>query len=400
MKRREAGLQQEVNEYTERIDEVEQKLQEEQVKLKQAEERFQSMELEQQEYRAFRQQINGIYNDALGQFTRKNYSRGIERLKAIPPILRSAKEKGIGDSIELKVEEDLVNNILYLAEREQNRLDLDSIGQKTLEAAILLEKEGKTKEALSRYFTVYTVSNDDEYKKTALERADVLMDRLFRERNIQERRELVKKADVLFNNAMVHKQKGEFEQAMGNLEEIIKLAETPRSKKTLEEIISIDRLWANSEEEKENRMINQKTSAIVKDAKKSYDDGYYADALAKYEDVIKNYKTSKHSEQALSEIIRINEEMRGLKITPPRSFKEGESDSGVIIQVISGGTMLFNLGSDNNINQGDVLQVYRKEENEFTFIGTLKVYDVFPRLSRGKIVYSDKQFKIGDVVAF
>lgn len=400
MKRREAGLQQEVNEYTERIDEVEQKLQEEQVKLKEAEERFQSMELEQQEYRTFRRQINGIYNDALAQFTRKNYSRGIERLKAIPPILRSAKVKGIGDNIELKVEEDLVNSILYLAEREQNRLDLDSIGQKTLEAAILLEKEGKTKEALSRYFTVYTVSNDDEYKKTALERADVLMDRLFRERNIQERRELVKKADVLFNNAMVHKQKGEFEQAMGNLEEIITLAETPRSKKTLEEIISIDRLWTKSEEEKENRMINQKTSAIVKDAKKSYDDGYYADALAKYEDVIKNYKTSKHSEQALSEIIRINEEMRGLKITPPRSFKEGESDSGVIIQVISGGTMLFNLGSDNNINQGDVLQVYRKEENEFTFIGTMKVYDVFPRLSRGKIVYSEKQFKIGDIVAF
>ncbi len=400
MKRREAGLRQEVNEYTERIDEVEQQLQEEQVKLKEAEERFQSMELAQQEYRAFRRQINGIYNDALAHFTRKNYSRGIERLKAIPPILRSAKEKGIGDEIELKVEEDLVNNILYLAEREQNRIDLDSIGEKTLEAAILLEKEGKTKEALSRYFTVYTVSNDDEYKKTALERADVLMDKLFRERNIQERRELVKKADVLFNSAMVHKQKGEYEQAMGNLEEIINLADTPRSKKTLQEIISIDRLWAKSEEEKNNRLINQKTAAIVKDAKKSYDDGYYADALAKYEDIIKNYKTSKHSDQALSEIIRINEEMRGVKITPPRFFKEGESDSGVIIQVTPGGIMLFNLGSDNNINQGDILQVYRKENNEFTFVGTLKVYDVFPRLSRGKVVYSEKQFKIGDVVAF
>ena len=398
---RESSIKQELDTYSKRINEVEQRLVEEQAKLKEAEQRAQNIEVQQQEYIAFRRQLNSVYNEALGHLQRKNYARGIERLNVLLPIIENARQKGIGDEMELKVEENLVSNILYLAEREQNRIDLDQVGRKTLEAAQALEREGKLKEALSRYFTVYTVSSSEGYKNTAISRADALMDRLYRDRTEMERVELERKADQLFASALSNKKTGNFEKALEDLETIITdVSVKTRNKKTLDEIIAINKLWALREEQKEKDSLNQKASLEFRDADRSYKDGYYTEALSEYEDIVMNYRDSDYADKALSEIMRINKEMRGIKLTPPRSFKGGDTDSGVIIQALSGGNVLFNLGSDSNVNEGDVLQVYRKDNDQFTFIGSVKALDVFPRLTKGKVVYSEEVVKVGDLIAF
>jgi hypothetical protein len=401
LSRREAGIKQEVNQYTQKISEVEQQLREEQAKLKEAEQKVQNIEVQQQEYRTFRRQINTIYNEALGYFARGDYSRGISQLETILPVIQSAKEKGIGEPFEMDVEENLVKNVLYLAEREQNRSGLDQIGKKTFEAALVLEQEGKNEEALSRYYTVYTVTADDRYKRTALERAENIMDKIYSDRSMRETKQLEKQADALFNQAMAYKNRGEYGNALGSLEEIItKIGVPSRSKSTLDEIKKINDLLARKKETEELTRLDQKAAVVMREARRSYNDGYFADALDKYEDVVRNYRNTQSSETALSEIIRINEEMRGMKATPPRYFKTGETDSGVIIQALPGGTILFNLGSDQEVAVGDTLQVYRNEHDQFTFIGSVKVFDVYPRLSKGKVAYSEKAFKIGDVIAY
>ncbi|MCK4804498.1 MAG: hypothetical protein KAT88_08060, partial [Spirochaetes bacterium] len=169
---KEAEIQREVNTYSRQLNEMEQKLQEEQAKLKEAEEQVQSIAMQQQEYLAFRKQLSSIYNKALGYFSRKDYPGGIKELNTLLPVISKARRRGIGDEAGLKVEEDLVKNILYLADREQNRIDLNQIGQETFEAAQALEREGQLEEALSKYFTVYTLGSDTNYKTRAMNRAE------------------------------------------------------------------------------------------------------------------------------------------------------------------------------------------------------------------------------------
>jgi hypothetical protein len=398
---RESAIRQELGTYSKRINEVEQRLVEEQAKLKEAEQRVQNIEAGQQEYIAFRRQLNSTYNEALGYLQRKNYARGIDRLKNLLPIIENARRRGIGEQTELKVEEDLANSILYLAEQEQNRIDLDQIGQKTMEAAQALEREGKLREALSRYFTVYTVSGNDGYRTTALARAEGIMDRMYQNRSDAERARLEQEADQLFAAARAFKADGEYEEAMGSLQKIITdVSVKTRNKKTLDEIIEVNKLWSLREEKEEKERLNRQAAADFRNAEKSYRDGYFTEALAGMESVILNYGDSDYSDKALSEIMRINKEMRGAKIAPPRSFKEGETDSGVIIQALSGGNVLFNLGGDNNVKEGDVLQVFRKNGDQFAFVGSVRAMEVYPRLTKGKVVYSEEVIKIGDVVAF
>jgi hypothetical protein len=398
---RETSIKQELDSYSKRISEVEQRLIEEQAKLKEAEERVQSIEAQQQEYISFRRQLNSTYNEALGYIQRKNYARGIEKLKTLLPVIESARQKGIGEAMELEVEEDLVNSILYLAEREQNRIDLDQIGEKTLEAARALEREGKLKEALSRYYTVYTVSGSESNKNTAITRADAIMDRIYRDRSESERIQLEQEADQLFAKALTYKKSGDFKNALGNLEKIITdISVKTRNRKTLDEIIAVNKLWAQEEEQKEKNMMDQKASVVYRDAERSYKDGYYTEALSGMEAIVLDYRESDYAERALSEIMRINKEMRGVKASPPRSFKGGDTDSGVIIQALAGGNVLFNLGGDSNVKEGDVLQVFRKENDQFSFVGSIRAMEVYPRLTRGKVVYSEEVIKVGDIIAF
>ena len=106
-------------------------------------------------------------------------------------------------------------------------------------------------------------------------------------------------------------------------------------------------------------------------------------------------------DNALAEIVNINKQMKGLQTKPSFAKSIGAADStGVVVQVLPGNTILFNLGSEESIKKGDVLQIFRNEEGGMEFIGSLQIYSVNPKTSKGRIVYYEKKVKIGDVVSF
>ncbi len=401
LRSKENEIKREVDAYSKKIGEMEQKLIEEQEKLKETEQRFQSSMLKQQEYMTFRKQLNTIYNRALNQFARKNYDQGMTDLNTILPIIEKAKSSGIGDEVGLRVEENLVNNILYLAEKEKNRIDLNQIGQKTFEAASELEREEKLEEALSRYYTVYTIVDDNRLKSRAYSKAEAIMEEIQDERTEREKQEMEERASLVFNRAMEYKNLKRYDDALKSFEELITdYAGTSKSKQSLDEIILINKLKAREEEKEEVAGIDQSAFEIMKSAKNSYESGYYAEAIDKYQEVVTKYRNSNYAEEALNEILSINEEMREFKASPSISLKGQESNTGVIIQALSENTFLFSLGREDNVKAGEVLQLYRREGDELVFIGSLKVQEVYPTISRGLIVYYERKPKTGDIVSF
>jgi hypothetical protein len=401
LQQKEQEIRNEVDVYSKRIGEIEQQLVEEQAKLKESEERFQSAVSQQQEYMTFRKQLNTVYNRGLNYLARKEYDRGIGELKTIPPIIAKAREAGIGDEVGLNVEEKLVNNLLWLADQEKNRLDLSEIGEKTYNAANELEREQKREEALSRYFTVYTIAEDTSLRSRALARAQVIMDELYNERTAKENEEAENKASVLFQQAMDYKRAKNYDEALTSLQELVtEQAPSSKSKQALDEIVAINKLIAKGEEDKVALGANEKAAEIMASANKSYESGYYTEALDKYQDVVKKYRDTNYADDALNEIVRINEEMRGFKSRPQLSVKGRESNTGVVIQSLSENSFLFSLGSEDNVKEGEVLQLYRKEGDSLLFIGSMKVTDVYPTISRGRIVYYERKPKAGDLVTF
>jgi hypothetical protein len=398
---KESEIRQEVDSYSKRIGEIEQRLVEEQTKLKEAQERFEGAVMEQQEYMTFRRQLNTIYNRALNSFARKDYGKGIAQLKTIPPIIDKAKESGIGDDTGLEVEEKLVNNILYLAEREQNRIDLNQIGMENYEAASELERGGKLEEALSRYFTAYTIANDKLLKGSAYSRAEAIMDRLYSERTRQESRDVDKQAQQVFEQAMRYKSERRYDEALYTLETMVtEHAGSSKSKNALDEIVEINRLISKEEQERVALGMNEEASEVMKNARESYDRGYYTEALEQYQDVLSKYKDSDYADQALDEIVRINEEMREFQAKPQITMRGTQTNTGVVIQSLSENSFLFSLGSEDSVRVGEVLQVYRKEGSSLVFIGSIKVTEVYPTISRGRIVYYERKPKAGDIVSF
>jgi len=368
--------------------------------LKEAEEQVQSIAMQQQEYLTFRKQLSSIYNKALGYFSRKDYPGGIKELNTLLPVISKARRRGIGDEAGLKVEEDLVKNILYLADREQNRIDLNQIGRETFEAAQALEREGQLEEALSKYFTVYTLGSDTNYKTRAMNRAEIIMDRIYENRTESERAKMEQQADAVFNKAMEYKSEGKYDRALQSLEDVLtRYPATTKSKRSLDEVIAINKRIELLRREEDKLKLNQQASQVMKKADNSYQDGFYSDALDRYEDVVRDYKDSDYVEEALAQIRDINSEMRGVKITPSFSRKKGEISTGVIVQVFPGNSLLLNLGSDDDVKKGDVLQVFRTEEDGVEFIGSLKIYEIHPKTSKGRIMYFEKQVKIGDIVS-
>ncbi|HEB30135.1 MAG TPA: hypothetical protein ENI15_04575 [Spirochaetes bacterium] len=402
LRAKEAEIQNEVDTYSKQLDEIEQKLQEEQAKLKEAEERAQTVTQQQQEYMTFRRQLNMVYKSALGKFSRQDYEKGIEELNTLVPIIEAAKQKRIGDAEGLEVEENLVKNILYLAEREQNRVDLNQIGRETYEAALTFESRGQLEEALSRYFTVYTLGSDSDYKNISMNRAEIIMEKLYKDRSESEREELESNADNLFQRAMLYKSAKEYDGAIRNLEEILtSYPATEKAKTSLDEIIVLNNRKALLEKEEENEKLNRQAQLMMKDAENSFENGQLLEAISKYEEIIRNFKDSDQMGNALAEIVNINKQMKGLQTKPSFARSSGAADStGVVVQVLPGNTVLFNLGSEEDIKKGDVLQIFRNEESGMEFIGSLQIYSVNPKTSKGRIVYYEKKVKIGDVVSF
>lgn len=401
LKTREESVKQELEAYTRRVSEVEEKLLEEQAKLKEAEEKARNVALQQQEYLTFRKQINGIYSQSIAYFKKNIYPQGIAELKKIPPVITKARDRGIGAQIGLKVEKDLADTFLYLAEREQSRPNLDQIAQKTFDAAQVLERDGKLQEALSRYFTAYSIGTNTVLQTRALSRAESLMDSIYRERSNRDIEDLEKKAETVFAEAVESKRRKEYEKALSTLEGIIvQYAGTSVSKKALDEIIAIRGIKDSQAQQQMLKDINRKAGELMKVALAAYDSGSYAESLARYEEVATKYKESDFTQEALSAIKRINEEMRNLKFTPSMTFKKGEVKTGVVVQVMPDGVILLSMGSEDNVQKGDIVQVFRNIEGQAVFAGSVKIYEVNPQTSKARVIYFEKDLKIGDLVSY
>jgi len=395
---REERIKREVSTYSRQIDQMQAQLREEQARLKEAEEKLGSIVAQQQAYMVFRRQLNSMYNQALNYLARQNYTRGIEELNKILPVINNAKEQGIGDNVGMEVEEKLVKSILYLAEQEKNRVNLGDIAEKTYTAAFTLEKEGQYEQALSRYFTVYTIAEAGELKDRAMNRARTVIDIIYKSMTESEQKKMEQEADRLFRRAVELKQSGSYDMALQELQKITtELPATSKSKPALNEIIAINDLIALEEEKLEKQRINEKAREEMQIARNARQKGLLNEALHRCREVIEQYGSSDYVDEAISEIMLINEQMRGLKFKPTK-FREGEISTGVILQV-QASSVLLSMGSEHGIKQGDVLQVYRREGENYTFVCTIEVSEIFPVTSRGKVVYFEKNVQVGDIVS-
>jgi hypothetical protein len=402
LQQREEALKKDMSAVTRRIDEMNEKLSEEAAKVKAAEEAARSVASQQQEYLAFRRQLNTLYNRALVLFGQGDYPKGVEELKKIPPIIENARARNVVDEATLRVEDDLVKNLRYLAEREQGRGKFEEIGLKTYESALAFEREGKLQEALSRYFTVYTLVGDQALRGKSEARAQSIMDSLFKERTARENRELERKASTLFTAALESKRRGETDQALEKLEEIILRYPAPAlSGKVLDEIVLINGLKNLQAGSRDRTGLNAKALETMNRAKASYDSGSYSEAIAGYEEVVRNYRESDYTDDALAQIMRINEEMRKFKFSPSFTLKTGEVKTGVLVQLLPENSILISMGAEEGVKQGDVLQLFRKETTgTASYIGSAKVFEVNPKSSKCRIVYFDRALKVGDVVSY
>ena len=152
--------------------------------------------------------------------------------------------------------------------------------------------------------------------------------------------------------------------------------------------------------EDSDRKLNQQALLIMNNAESSYRGGDLEGALELYEEVVRNYKDSDYTGKALEEIKSINSQMREVNITTTLALDGGDSITGVVVQILPGSSVLINLGSEDNIEIGNELRILRKAEKGVEIIGSLKVYSVSPKTSRGKLVYFDKDIKVGDIVSF
>jgi len=401
LKLREEEIKKEASGYNKRINEIEQKLTEEKTKLKETEEKFQTIYVKQEEYIDFRKQLNSLYHSAMSNFSNGNYENGIIELNKILPIIDKAKNRGLGDEVSLNVEARLIKNIEYLAEREKNRIDLDQIGQNIFKAATTLEKDGRLDESLQRYFTVYTIVNDRILRKKAFERAEFVMEQIYKNQTEEQIKIMEKKADALFNNAMLYKKEGDYSNALNNLQKIIiEFPKTTKSESTLNEIIAINSLIAIKKAESERNKVNKRAFEVINEAREYFINGNYSKALEKYEKIVEKFNQSDYLEDAIFEIIRINEQIKTSRGVKTVNINEGEIKKGVIIKLLSMNNLLISLGSEDGIKVGENLSIYRKENDSLSIIGSFKISEVYPTISKGKVNYYEKKLKVGDLVSY
>jgi hypothetical protein len=226
------------------------------------------------------------------------------------------------------------------------------------------------------------------------------MDQIFKARNEGEARTAEAKTDALVDNAMTYKGDGEYNRALGTLEEIIVgYPGTPRAKESLDQIKDINSLIAEGEEQDRIEVLNREASQAIRNAEESYESGFLTEAVDKYSEVVSRFQGSEYVDDALTEIVKIGEIMRSMG-TSPQVVMTGEgAKTGVIIQIASENSFLFNLGKEDGMEKGDVLGIYRKEEETFVFIGSVKISEVYPTVSKGRIMFFERPFKVGDVVS-
>ena len=397
---RENALRREVDVYSLRIDEIEQQLVEEQAKLREAELLAQSAVSQQQEYNAYRRALTDIYLAAITAISREDYAEGIEELQAAFPLIEAGKRQGLGSEKELQVEEDLVKSIISIAENQQGNVVLNNMAQTSFDKGDELEKSGDLMGALSQYFTAYTISSNRNVKNQSIQRADGVMDQIYQNRIANEIAKKEGSADALFSRALAQKDSGEYDRALNSLEELVQTyPETSVVDESLEEIRGLNRLILMHEDQLRMDGLNQQASQVMEQAEAAFEQGYLSEALDRYGEVVTDYHGSEYIDDALSEITRISEVMRSVKSTPQVVFGGTDTRTGVIIQNPAQDTYLFNLGIQDGLKEGDVMGIFRKEDETYTYIGSVKVYQVFPTVSKAKVIYYEEPFKIGDFVS-
>jgi TolA-binding protein len=397
---REDALRREVTVYSSRIDKIEQQLVEEQAKLKEAELQVQSAVSQQQEYNAYRRSLTNIYRSAISAISRDDYEKGIVELKTAFPLIDAAKKAGLGTEAELQVEEDLIESIIRIAEDQQGGAVLNKMAQTSYDRGADLEKSGDLTGALSHYYTAYTITDNRNLKNRSIQRADGVMDQIYQSRLQSEAAKKEGSADALFSRAVAQKDSEQYELALNTLEELVQTyPETSKVDESFEEIRSLNRLILMHEEQNRIDALNQQASQVMRQAEDAFEQGYLSEALDRYGEVVSEYYGSDNVDEALSEISRISEIMRSVKTTPQVVFGGTDARTGVIIQIPAENTYLFNLGMQDGLKEGDVMGIFRKEEETFTYIGSVKVYEVFPTVSKAKVIYYEQPFKIGDVVS-
>jgi hypothetical protein len=188
--------------------------------------------------------------------------------------------------------------------------------------------------------------------------------------------------------------------ALNTLEELVQAyPQTSIVDESFEEIRGLNRLIIMHEEQVRVDGLNQQAFQVMQQADAAFEKGYLSEALDRYGEVVAEYHGSDYIDDALSEITRISEVMRSVKSTPQVVFAGTEARTGVIIQNPARDTYLFNLGMQDGLKEGDVMGIFRKEDETYTYIGSVKVYQVFPTVSKAKVIYYEKPFKIGDFVS-
>ena len=400
MAERENVLRREVDVYSLRIDEIEQQLVEEQAKLREAELIAQSAVSQQKEYNAYRRALTDIYLAAISAISREDYAKGIAELKTAFPLIETGKKQGLGTEKELQVEEDLIESIIGIAEKQQGNVVLNRMAQTSFNKGDELEKSGDLMGALSQYFTAYTITNSRNIKNQSIQRADNVMDKIYQNRLASEIAKKEGSAEALFSRAVAQKDNGEYDLALNTLEELVQTyPETSIVDESLDEIRGLNRLILMHEEQVLVDGLNQQAYQVMEQAQEAFEKGYLSEALDRYGEVVSEYHGSDYIDDALSEITRISEVMRSVKSTPQVVFAGTEARTGVIIQNPAENTYLFNLGLQDGLKEGDVMGIFRKEDETYTFIGSVKVYQVFPTVSKAKVIYYEQPFKIGDFVS-
>jgi tetratricopeptide (TPR) repeat protein len=324
----------------------------------------------------------------------------VGELRNILPVIESAKRAGIGSETELLVEEELVKNIISMAENEQNGVSMNRMAQSSYDRAVNLEKTGDLTGALSLYYTAYTISNNRSMKDQSLGRANVVMDRIYLNRVKSEVAKKEGSANGLFNRAIAQKNRKQYTQALSTLEELVKsYPETSKVEQSFEEIKSLNRLILMQEEQQRIENLNRQAALVMKQAEEAYDQGLLSESLDRYGELVSKYYASDYVGEALKQITRISEVMRSVKATPQVVFGGTDARTGVIIQIPAENTFLFNLGLQDGLKQGDVMGVFRKEGENYIYVGSVKVFEVYPTVSRGRTVHIEKPIKVGDLIS-
>jgi hypothetical protein len=394
-----ARINREMQQYNNRIGEIERQLREERAKLEEAETRMQTELGRQEEYRAFRARLNELYTAALDELARENYDRGIRLLRDIPPVIDQAAKAGVAGREELDVERRLVAGLVALASSQKERVDLGEVARRTYQAAAELESLGNLDEALSRYYTAYTIAPEKSFQDRALERARSVLDRLYSSRSEARMEEMNRRASELLSSALRLKEDRVYDRALEVLESILTAYPgTEVAGRAVRERDLVRSLKDRREEALRRERLNQEASRVMEQAGDAARGGFYDEALEKYETVVRDYQGSDYVDGAIAEIVRLNRKLRtgaagSLIVTAD------QSKVGVVIKLSADGSLLFNLGYRDGLEEGEVLGIYRREGEELGFIGNIRVTEVMPTISRAAVLFSDRELRVGDVVS-